>query len=136
MGLIEDDVCDGFDCGDKGGSCVQTATGPRCECGDSGYTGPKCMDPIIVDEKKKPTVVINETLEELKLQQQIRELANAKNKDFDYNKSVNAVNLNVSVCTFSVNGDTTGCNSTPPKTAPMLLLSRMRAKKEILPTHL
>ena len=95
--LIEDDVCEGVDCGIHGGTCVKTATGPKCECGNTGYTGPRCMDPVIVERQEAPIVIVNETLEALNLQQQIENAQS--NSDFEYNESLYSLNLtNITTC--------------------------------------
>ena len=112
--LIEDDVCEGVYCGSNGGFCIKTATGPLCECGDTGFTGPRCMTPIVKETVEEPPIEFNATLQELKIQQQVKALE-ASAAHFDYNASVNALNLtnvtNFTACTFDATGEMIDCNS-------------------------
>ena len=69
----------------------------RCACGNTGYTGPSCMDPVVVERKDAPIIIVNETLEAIKLQNQIEN--GQDGSDFEYNNSLFSLNLtNITTC--------------------------------------
>ncbi len=106
ISIIEDDVCDSFNCGV--GSCVKTNQGPKCDCGTTGFTGPRCAEQKQEDEVVAEVEIVNKTADDLERKQAIENLKK-KDSKFNFNETLDDVDLNVTIanttsgqCTYEI----------------------------------